>query len=127
MRQFLLFLLSGGIAAFLNWASRFLFSQWVSFEVAVVLAFFVGLVSGFVLMRLYVFKGITKPVLPQMSRYVLINLLALLQTLVVSIALASWVLPGMGFVKDAEALGHLTGVLVPVVSSYFGHRYLTFR
>jgi VIT1/CCC1 family predicted Fe2+/Mn2+ transporter len=27
----------------------------------------------------------------------------------------------------AEALAHLVGVLVPVVTSYFGHKFLTFR
>ena len=44
-KQFLYFMVSGGFAAGLNWASRFFFSQIVSFEVAVVLAFFVGLSS----------------------------------------------------------------------------------
>lgn len=51
----------------------------------------------------------------------------MLQTLIISIALAQWVLPGFGVVDHAEPLGHLAGVLVPVVTSYFGRRFLTFK
>jgi putative flippase GtrA len=126
-RQFLYFILSGGLAAGLNWGSRFLFSLVVPFEIAVVLAFFVGLLSGFVLMRFFVFDGRGKPIAPQASKYVLVNLFALLQTLLISLLLARWALPAFGINDYAEGLGHLVGVLVPVITSYFGHKFLTFR
>ena len=48
-------------------------------------------------------------------------------TLVISLLLARWLLPSLGIVTHAEALAHLVGVLVPVVTSYFGHKFLTFR
>jgi putative flippase GtrA len=126
-RQFVYFLISGGVAAALNWGSRFLFSEFVRFEVAVVLAFLVGLLSGFILMRVFVFSGGGKPIAPQAGKYVAVNLFALLQTLVISLVLARWLLPSVGIVEHAEALAHLVGVLVPVVTSYFGHKFLTFR
>jgi putative flippase GtrA len=126
-RQFLLFLASGGFAAAMNWGSRFLFSLWMPFGVAVVLAFGVGLVSGFVLMRLFVFDAGERPVLPQARRYVLVNMAALAQTLVVSVVLARWALPAVGIHEHAEAIGHLVGVLFPVVISYFAHRIYTFK
>jgi putative flippase GtrA len=126
-KQFLYFILSGGLAAGLNWGSRFLFSQVLSFEVAVILAFLVGLLSGFVLMRFFVFDGIGKPIVPQAGKYIAVNFFALLQTLLISILLARWALPSVGITEHAEALGHLVGVLVPVVTSYFGHKFLTFR
>jgi hypothetical protein len=56
-----------------------------------------------------------------------VNLFALLQTLLASVALARWVLPSLGVVSRAEALAHLVGVLVPTVTSYFGHRMITFK
>jgi putative flippase GtrA len=127
MKQFLLFLISGGIAAGLNLASRFLFSHWVPFEFAVVAAFFVGLASGFLLMRLYVFRGKQKPVLGQASKYVVVNMLGLAQTLIISIVLARWLFPALSIVDHAESLAHLAGVLVPIVTSYWGHKLLTFR
>ena len=126
-KQFVFFLVSGGVAAGLNWGSRFLFSEFVRFEVAVVLAFLVGLLSGFILMRAFVFNGAGKPIFPQAGKYVAVNLFALLQTLVISLLLARWLLPSLGIVEHAEALAHLVGVLVPVVTSYFGHKFLTFR
>lgn len=126
-RQFLLFLASGGFAAAMNLGSRFLFSLWVPFEAAVVLAFGVGLVSGFVLMRLFVFDAAERPALPQAGRYLVVNMAALAQTIVVSVVLARWALPAMGILDHAEAIGHFAGVLVPVVTSYFAHRIYTFR
>ena len=127
VKQFAFFLASGGLAAGLNWGSRFLFSVFFQFEIAVVLAFLVGLLSGFILMRLFVFDGAGKPLAPQVGKYIAVNLLALAQTLIISIVCARWVLPAMGIVQHAEALAHLAGVLIPVVTSYFGHKLLTFR
>ena len=126
-RQFVLFLLSGGIAAALNWGSRFLFSLWMPFEWAVVCAFGVGLATGFVLMRTVAFDGRGKPALPQAGRYAVVNAAALAQTWIVSVVLARWALPAVGVHEQAEAVGHLVGVLFPVVTSYFAHRLYTFR
>ena len=127
MKQFWRFLLAGGTAAAANYGARFVFSIWLTYEWAIVLAFFVGLATGFVLMRGYVFDARGKPLGPQVWKYGAVNLLALAQTLIVSIVLARWVLPGIGIVEKAEAIGHLVGVLVPIATSYFGHRMATFK
>ncbi|NOT85678.1 MAG: GtrA family protein [Methylococcaceae bacterium] len=127
MPQFLKFLVSGGVAAFLNWSSRFLFSKWLSFELSITCAFFVGLTSGFLLMRFYVFNARGKPLIFQASKYVFINILALMQTLIISVVLARFVLLQWGVIENVEALAHLVGVLTPVITSYFGHKFLTFR
>lgn len=49
------------------------------------------------------------------------------QTLAISLLLARWVLPSVGIEDKAEALRHLVGVLVPVVTSCFGHKLITFK
>ena len=126
-RQFVLFLVSGGVAAALNWGSRFLFSLWMPFEWAVVCAFGVGLATGFVLMRTLAFEGRGKPALPQAGRYAIVNATALAQTWIVSMLMARWVLPAIGITEQAEPLGHLVGVLFPVLTSFFAHRLYTFR
>ena len=126
-KQFSYFILSGGVAAGLNWGSRFLFSHLFPFEVAVILAFVVGLCAGFILMRLFVFEGRSAPIVPQAGKYVTVNLFALSQTLLVSSVFARFILPEIGITSNAEAVGHLVGVLVPVVTSYFAHKYHTFR
>ncbi len=111
----------------LNWSSRFLFSIWFSYAVSIVMAFFVGLVSGFILMRWMVFEGAGKPAVPQARMYVLVNAFALLQTLAVSMILAKWVIPEVGYSDNPEGPAHLIGVIVPVATSYFGHKYFTFK
>jgi putative flippase GtrA len=126
-KQFWRFLVAGGAAAAANFGSRFLFSQWLRYEWAIVLAFFVGLTLGFSLMRGYVFGASGKPIVPQLAMYLTVNLLALLQTMLVSIVLDRWVLRSLGSVSLAQALAHLVGVLVPTVTSYFGHRTATFK
>ena len=127
MKQFVLFLLCGGIAASLNWGSRFLFSMFFGFKVAVALAYVVGMLTAFILMKSFVFQVQQKPLASQVSKFLAVNILALLQTLGVSVLLAEHAFPALGVVENAEAAAHLIGVLVPVVTSYFGHKFLTFK
>jgi putative flippase GtrA len=122
-----LFLLTGGLAAALNWGSGFLFALWFSLELAVVMAFMVGLITAFTLMRLFVFKTSDKPFAVQAAWFVTINLLALAQTWLVTVGLAHYAFPALGFSWHAQALAHLLGILTPVASSYLGHRHLTFK
>lgn len=127
MKHFGRYLFAGGVAAAANYASRFLFSLWVPFEVAVTMAFMVGLATGFIIMRSYAFAGTGKPIRPQAVKYLGVNMLALVQTLVVSSFLARWLLPVLGVEHHAEAIAHAFGIAVPVITSYFGHRYVTFK
>jgi putative flippase GtrA len=125
--RFARFLVAGALAAGSNFGSRFVFSLWLPYPWAITFAFFVGLTTGFVLMRQFVFSGHGKPVVPQAAKFALVNALALAQTLVISLLLARWLLPAMGLVEHVEAVAHAFGVAVPVVTSYFGHRLATFR
>lgn len=125
--QFLRFLVAGGVAAGANFGSRFVFSIFFTYGVAVFLAYLVGMLVAFLLMRGHVFNARQGPLAPQVTKFIGVNVLAVLQTLAISLLLARWVLPSVGIMDNAEALGHLVGVLVPVLTSYFGHKYLTFR
>lgn len=125
--QFVRFVLAGGIAAAANYGSRFLFSLWLPYPVAITCAYLVGMAVAFALMRQYVFAAAGQPMLPQVWKFALVNGLALLQTLVVSLVLARWVLPAMGVQSHVEAIAHLVGVVVPVFTSFIGHRQATFR
>lgn len=126
-RRFGLFLVAGGLAAAANYGSRFVFSLWLGFPVAIVCAYLVGMALAFVLMRQYVFEGAGKALGPQLLKFGLVNALAVVQTLVVSLVLARWLLPALGVAAHVEAIAHAFGVAVPVVTSYLGHRKATFR
>ncbi len=125
--QFLRFLMAGGLAAAANFGSRFLFSQWVDYPQAIVLAYLVGMLVAFVLMRDHVFQGSGQGLAAQILKFSAVNALAVVQTLLISVVLARWLLPSFGVQQHVEAVAHLVGVAVPVVTSYFGHKYMTFR
>jgi putative flippase GtrA len=125
--QFLRFLVAGGIAAVANFGSRFVLSMFFSYGVAVFFAYLVGMMVAFLLMRGHVFNASQGPLAQQLTKFVSVNLLAVFQTLAISLLMARWLLPSIGIQDHVEALGHLVGVLVPVITSYFGHKFLTFR
>lgn len=126
-RQFLGFLLVSAIAAAANFGSRIVFSLWMPYVPAIVLAFCVGLTTAFFLNRTYVFRDGKHGMARQAAWFTFINLVALVQTIVVSLLLARWLLPRLGWTWHAEEIAHAIGVVFPVASSYVGHRALTFR
>lgn len=126
-REFLRFLIAGGIAAGANFSSRFVFSMFMDYGFAVFFAYLVGMLVAFLLMRGHVFDARSGPLAPQVAKFIGVNVVAVLQTLAISLVLARGLLPSFGIVEHAEALAHLVGVLMPVVTSYFGHKFLTFR
>ena len=126
-RRFPLFLVAGGIAALANIGSRWLLNQVIPYVPSIVLAYLVGMVTAFVLNRAFVFKRAENPLHSQVMWFTIVNIAALLQTLVVSVVLADWVFPAIGFRFHAETVAHVIGVVVPVFTSYIGHKRFTFR
>jgi putative flippase GtrA len=124
--EFAGFLVAGGLAAAANVGSRMLFSQFASYPVAIVLAYLVGMATAFVLMRGQVFGTRGKSLGSEIMAFTIVNALAIVQTLAVSLALAYYVLPWMGIQRHAETIAHLVGVAVPIVTSYYGHKHWTF-
>lgn len=126
-RQFIMFLLVGGVAALANFLSRILYSQWLDFTPAIVLAYITGMVTAFVLSRMFVFKESTRPLHHSAFYFILVNLFAVAQTWIVSLVLAFHVLPWLSIDVLRMEIAHAVGVIVPVFSSYVGHKYLSFR
>ncbi|CAK6697341.1 GtrA family protein [Synechococcus sp. CBW1107] len=126
-REFLLFLITGGVAALVNLVSRVGFSQLLRFELAVLLAYGVGMLTAYVLARKFVFLQSRTSVRRSFAAFALVNLFAVLQTWLVSVGLRNWLLPLLGIVVLRDLIAHGIGVAVPVLSSYFGHKHISFR
>lgn len=126
-QQFARFVLASGVAAAANFGSRMLFSLALPYPLAIALAFCVGLVVAFALNRSFVFPVSANSLRRQMTLFVLVNLFGLVQTLVVSLVLARWMLPWLGVTAYVEEIAHAVGIAVPTVSSYLGHKYFSFR
>ncbi|MDE1962999.1 MAG: GtrA family protein [Xanthomonadaceae bacterium] len=125
--QFLLFLVSGGIAAVVNFLSRIGFSHITTYTLAIVFAYICGMITAFALNRLFVFRQPGNQLRHQVAWFTVVNLVALAQTILVSLALADLLFPRLGFEWHAESVAHAIGVLVPVATSFLGHKHLTFR
>lgn len=125
-KEFLLFLGTGGVAAGVNFGSRFLYSRLMGFSSAVIVAYLTGMITAFILAKLFVFKKSRHSTVRSAFYFTLVNGVALLQTWTVSLLLAYKVLPAMGIQKNVDAIAHLVGIAVPVFTSYIGHKRLSF-
>lgn len=126
-RQFVGFLITGGLAAAVNFGSRIVYNLWVDFSLAVVLAYLTGMVTAFVLARLFVFNQSTQPLRKSAVLFVAVNGVAVVQTWAISMLLAFYVLPEIGVEQFVSEIAHAIGVAVPVFTSYLGHKYWSFR
>ncbi|MGE4503348.1 MAG: GtrA family protein [Thiomicrospira sp.] len=126
-KQFVLFLITGGIAALANFGSRFVFNEFTSFEVAVILAYLVGMISAFVLAKLFVFKESSHSTSRSFIWFTLVNLVAVAQTYFISIGLFYYGFAWLGYDFYPAATAHAIGVIFPVFTSFIGHKYLSFK
>lgn len=126
-RQFLVFLLTGGFAAAVNFGSRILYNRAMPFSSAVILAYITGMITAFVLAKLFVFKDSRQATHRAAGWFILVNLVAVAQTWAISMLLVKWVLPAMGVTAYTREIAHGIGVVVPVFTSYLGHKHFSFR
>ncbi len=126
-RQFTRFVLAGGIAALLHWLSRFAFSLFMSYALAIAAAYAVGMAVAFVLNKRYVFPHSQRPLAAEISFFVLFNGAAFPFVWVAAYVLGEWVFSAWMPRELALALGHGCGVALPVLVTFVLHRSVTFR
>jgi putative flippase GtrA len=123
--EFARFLGVGGVAAAANLASRYLLDIVMPFEVAVVLAYMVGMVVGFFLFRNTLFKGYADDA-RLIMRFIWVNLFGATLAWAISSIMARHALPLIGWTWHPFEIAHLCGVAAPAITSYFLHKHYTF-
>jgi putative flippase GtrA len=123
--EFARFLGVGGVAASANLVSRYFLDLVMPFEVAVVLAYMVGMVVGFFLFRNTLFKGYALDA-RLIMRFIWVNLLGAALAWAISSILARHALPLIGWTWHPFEVAHLLGVAAPAITSYFLHKHYTF-
>jgi len=126
-KQFISFLFAGGFAAVVNFGSRFFYNEFVSFSNAVILAYITGMITAFVLTKFFVFEKSIHSTKKEFFYFTLVNVVAFIQTDIISVGFAKYLFPMMGFEFYPEAVAHAMGVIFPVSTSFFGHKYFSFR
>jgi putative flippase GtrA len=125
-RDFLKFLVVGGFAAGVNFFSRILLSHFLTFVVAVVIAYLIGMMVAFVLSKVLVFQPETGRTAKQFYYFTLVNIVAVVQTVIVSVFLVDYLFPLLDYSYYPEEIAHFIGISVPIFSSFLGHKYITF-
>ena len=123
--EFARFLGVGGVAAAANLISRYFIDFILPFEVAVVLAYMVGMVVGFFLFRNTLFKGYAVDT-RLIMRFIWVNLFGATLAWAISSIMARHALPLIGWTWHPFEIAHLCGVAAPAVTSYFLHKHYTF-
>lgn len=126
LARFARFLGVGGLAAGTNFGSRFAWSLILPFEAAVICAYASGMAVAFVLFRLLVFPGSSLPVAVQVRNFLMVNAVGATLTFITATLLVRGLFPAIGFTWHAEMFGHGLAIVVPVATSWIGHRRFTF-
>jgi putative flippase GtrA len=125
--QFLVFLITGGIAALVNFGSRVIYNVFVDFSYAIILAYLTGMSTAFFLAKRYVFTQSSQKLNTSIMFFSLVNLVAVVQTWLISMCLAYYLLPSFGVVDYVLEISHAVGISIPVFTSYLGHKYFSFK
>ena len=126
-KQFLIFILTGGIAALSNILSRLGLSRILQFELAIIIAYLIGMIIAYVLAKKFVFLNSKKSIKSSLAGFALINLLAIIQTWLVSIGIKAFLINFIESIFITELIAHTSGVIVPVFTSFYGHKYISFN
>jgi len=85
------------------------------------------MITAFTLARLFVFKESSQSVHRSAFYFVLVNVVAIAQTWLISLALAYYALPYIGVQHYVPEIAHAIGLAVPIFTSYIGHKRLSFK
>jgi putative flippase GtrA len=125
--QFVRFLVTGGLAALVNFSVGFLLARLLPYNLDLVVGHVSGMVAAFILFELFVFGESSHEKPKSMGLFVMVNLLALLQTYLIGSALEEWLFPEIGFELHPETVARIIAIGFPVLTSFLGHKYFTFR
>jgi putative flippase GtrA len=125
--SFFAFLFIGAFSSLVNLLSRIAFGYFSSYEASIILAFPVALATAFVLNRIFVFKGRKGNLYGQFFKFLIVNLAALFQIFLVAQFFAYYILPMIGWYWQAETVAHAIGLVSPLLTSYWAHKFWTFN
>jgi len=125
--QFGKFLVAGGLAALMNFASRFAFEPGLGFWGGVVAAYGVGFLTAFSLNKAFVFPVSGRPLREEMGWFFLFNALAFPIVVGASVILNAYVLGRWLPENLSQAGAHGIAIMLPVFVNFAAHKFVTFR
>ena len=127
MNQFLRFFATSGVAALVNIGARIPLTWVMPYSASIVVAYLIGMITAFVLARSFVFRPESGDAKGEFLRFSVVNAVALLQVLAVSLVLEAIIFPHIKFSWHAKTVAHAIGVASPAFTSYYGHKFFSFK
>jgi len=124
--EFSRFIITGGFAAGVNFLSRIGLSELTSYRYAVFIAYIIGMVTAYILAKVFVFEKSGRQASDEFLKFTLVNIVAVIQVWFISVGLAEYLFPVLSFQFYPEEVAHFIGISIPVITSYYGHKYYTF-
>lgn len=124
--EFIKFLCCNGFAAVVNFCSRIVINHFTTYITAVVIAYCCGMVTAFVLNKIFVFRGSKHNTGRQFTGFVIVNLFAVAQTVLFSMLFHSYIFPKIGFAFYPDEAAHFIGISIPIFTSFLGHKHFSF-
>jgi len=125
-KQFLGFLLVGGLAAFLHWTSRIALSNWLSFSWAVVIAYAIGMIIAFALNSYFIFPTSNKPKIKQARDFMITNICFFPVVWISALGLNQG-LKSLGIMRYTEAISHGIAVGLPMFATFLIYKFIAFK
>lgn len=126
-KQFMRFLLAGGIAAVVNFAVGYSLAGLFPLHGDIAIGYLAGMAAAFFLFETQVFGQHAESRSRSVGIFVIVNLLGLLQTWVIYAALVEWLFPAIGWQVYPPLLARAIAIITPTLTSFVGHKYFTFR
>ncbi len=125
--EFIKFVTVSTFAAGVNFITRIVVDVYTNYLIAIIIAFCFGLVTAFGLNKLFVFKDGKQSVKQEFSRFTIVNLLGLVQTIVFSYLFRNLIFPAVGIEWFVDEISHLIGLGIPMITNFIAHKYFSFK
>ena len=126
-RQLINFIITGGTSAIINILSRIILSNFFRFEIAILISYGIVMLIDFILAKRFVFLNSNKSIKKSFPAFALVNLISVLQTFFVSILMKNWLIIFFDNLLFIELISHTCGLGILVFTSFYGHKYITFK
>jgi putative flippase GtrA len=120
------FLVAGSSAALVNWLVRFPLELIMPFAATIVVSMAIGLVSGFILYKAWVFPPTDRLLWLQIRDFLLVNVVGQIVMIGVALLLRELLVGAGVATMIAGGVAHFVGIAVGAFANYLGHRHFTF-
>jgi len=125
-KQFLLFFTAGSFSAILHWLARVFLSVWLPFAWAVLIAYIIGIIIGFLLNSFLVFPNSDKARHAQARDFILVNLSFMPLVWSASMQVNNW-LKTHAMLSHTEELAHAIAIPLPMFATFLIYKFFAFK